>query len=171
MAEAVRIEAECDGVAAPWERGRPLYRFVPGTVLLLLRNDDPRFLKVAYDGKPVFIPRDAGVLIEIERGAVPCGPGGAPLEVPGPVSWQRSELAAAGILAAGVFAAGFVLIPLAFAVQSFGAMVMVWGTAVLLLSLLVARRSSVRAAALGSGVGSAAFLAFLGSLISALEEI
>jgi hypothetical protein len=64
MADRVLIIADTEGLQAPYEGSSALYRFGSGTDLQLLRDDDPRYFKVAFDGRPVFVAKSSARQID-----------------------------------------------------------------------------------------------------------
>jgi hypothetical protein len=155
MVEAVRIVAECDGYATPWEGAARLYRFLEGTELLLLRSDDPRFLKVAYDNKPLFVPRGSCILIEVASASALAGPPGRALQprpAEEPPRWRAREKVALVALTLLLPCAAFLVVPAAF--HSLTAAVAVWLVVALLVSGVVGTFVSRRAALWGAAAGT-----------------
>lgn len=177
MAEGVRIVAECDGLAAPWEGGARLYRFAEGTVLLLLRKDDPRFLKVAYDGQLLFVPRSMCVEVEVTGRDQLKAAGAERLVVREPKSpaprepWRAREVAGAAALLILLPALGVFYVPFVLVSASLLAPALLWCLAGLLIAFFVGAITSRRAAVWGALAGGLLAYALAAIMVGWLSTI
>ena len=64
MREQIEITSDCDALNNPHPDGERLEGVRKGSVLLLLRQDDRDYYKVALGGRPIFVPRSCGLWVE-----------------------------------------------------------------------------------------------------------
>lgn len=67
MAHGIETTSDCDGLRSAHPDAEKLHRIAAGSVLQLLREDERDYYKVAYEGRPVFVPKSAGVRVEVSR--------------------------------------------------------------------------------------------------------
>ncbi|MCH7811211.1 MAG: hypothetical protein IH958_01115 [Chloroflexi bacterium] len=67
MADKIEITSDCDGLGNPHPDGEKLCGVKAGSVLLLLQDYDRDYYKVAFSGRPVFVPKSCGVRVESEE--------------------------------------------------------------------------------------------------------
>lgn len=59
MAEYLEIVVECAAHTSPNPQSPALYQLSPGTVVKVLRDEDKNYLRVAFAGHPVYVPRES----------------------------------------------------------------------------------------------------------------